>query len=77
MTDVPARHIVAKKLGRRVSRGEYERIFSKLFPIVVPSRRHGQAATFVMHPESPKAVRKHAHSLYDPKGKRARYAVDR
>ena len=54
MTDsVMTRDDVASKLGRRVSKGEFERIFSKLTITDGPRGRHA-----VRHPYSPKARRK-------------------
>lgn len=75
------RHIVARELGRRVSRGEFERIFSKLYPIRStvqsdkPWRPTGaKCFTYLMHPASPKSRRKHGHSWHTIiKGKRARF----
>ena len=68
---IPARHIVAKELGRRVSKGEYERMFSQLRPKQLPTVKEGisreTGKPIIYHPvvasrvpESPKAQRKKA-----------------
>jgi hypothetical protein len=76
------RQMVAKELGRRVSRGEYERIFSGLRPVVVlvesvsmKARKGSQRVTMVMREMSPKWNRKHRrHVLEDmPHDRRCRY----
>jgi len=76
--DMPSRHEVAKQLGRRVSRGEYERLlnlqFSHKSRVQSTSRgkRTGVArVTTVLHPAAPKAKRKHGAAA--EKDERARY----
>lgn len=73
-SDVPSRHEVAKELGRRVSKGEYERIFGRLFPKQLktvkkgwklgedgkPERTMYHPIVAQRHPDSPKALRKKA-----------------
>ena len=71
MTKMLSRLDVARQLGRRVSRGEFERIFSKLVRVSLPNvklrwvlqdGKHVQLPfkTYRMerHPDSPKARRK-------------------
>ncbi len=53
MANIMSRHEVAHYLGRRVSRGEYERIFSRLGVVKDP-----KGARFVRRAASPKALRK-------------------
>lgn len=76
MTKMMSRHDVARKLGRRVSKGEFERIFSKLVPNKLKTQKtvHGRdsegnakSVTYnptiaARHPHSPKAIRKNAES---------------
>lgn len=76
------RQEVAKRLGRRVSRGEFERMFSGFRPIVttVVSNSRGKQtgaprAVGIRHPFSPKAMRKRDALDAVDKGKRARYAA--
>ena len=82
-----SRHEVAKKLGRRVSRGERERLFNLLFEhrtrVTSCSRGKQTGAvrvTRVLHPHCPKAKRKHGLtgdwsnvSAHERKTSRARY----
>lgn len=74
MSNIPTRQEAAKQLGRRVSKGEYERIFSGLQPKVLKTVKHvryldkdgnKQRHSYnpriaVRHPDSPKAKRKQA-----------------
>jgi hypothetical protein len=67
---IPSRAETSATLGRRVSKGEYERIFSRLIPVQLPTTKIGRNANGdkVMYhpivagrvPESPKAQRKKA-----------------
>ena len=74
------RQAVAEKLGRRVSKGEFERMFAGMLakPVVVQSESRGRRpgvvrVTLVRHPWSPKARRKRDFA-HDGTGKRARYS---
>jgi len=69
--NMPTRSAVAKELGRRVSRGEYERMFSALRPVQLPTAKKGisrkTGEPLMYHPivakrveGSPKAERKKA-----------------
>ena len=76
------RQEVAKRLGRRVSRGEFERMFSGFKPVmtVVVSESRGRQtgaprAVGIRHPFSPKAMRKRDAFGAVDKGKRARYTA--
>ncbi len=78
MTKMLSRHDVARKLGRRVSRGEFERIFSGLrvhtyAHIKKWANYHPQS--LVMHEQSPKFRRKHRATLGDEHSYRARFAL--
>ena len=75
-----SRLFVQKELGRRVSRGEFERVMNKLVPIEVrtQSTRKGvpkgtPRIVMVMHPYSPKSKRKHPRWLDEDGGNRARF----
>lgn len=77
-----SRHMVAKELGRRVSRGEFERIFSKLRAVTVVvesvsrgARTGASRVTSVMREMSPKWNRKHRRHVLEnmPYDRRARY----
>ena len=77
--EVLTRQDVARKLGRRVSRGQFERMFAgcvrKTCRVVSVSRGRPTGAlrvTLVRHPLSPKARRK-GDALHGGTGKRARY----
>jgi len=75
---MPTRQEVAKELGRRVSRGEYERLlnlkFSHKMRVQSASRGRETGAarvTTVLHPLAPKSKRKHVAGA--EKNMRARY----
>ena len=77
--EVLTRQDVARKLGRRVSRGQFERMFAgwvrKTCRVTSVSRGRREGAlrvTVVRHPDSPKARRKD-DALHGGTGKRARY----
>jgi hypothetical protein len=56
-----SRHEAAKTLGRRVSRGEFERVFSQLKVQHIATGKPGKSAEIlVRHEDSPKAKRKKA-----------------
>lgn len=69
---IPSRAETSATLGRRVSKGEYERIFSRLIPVQLPTVKsgynlNGDKVMYHYHPlvakrvpESPKAQRKKA-----------------
>ena len=67
---IPSRAETSATLGRRVSKGKYERIFSRLIPVQLPTVKAGynlNGDKFMYHPlvakrvpESPKAQRKKA-----------------
>jgi hypothetical protein len=66
MGSMPSRQDVQRELGTRVSRGRHERILNLLFShktrVVSASRGRQTGAarvTRVLHPDCPKAVRKH------------------
>ncbi len=75
MPKMMSRHELAKHFGRRVSRGEFERIFSRLTPNKLKTQKtvHGRdsegnakSVTYnpvvaARHPQSPKAIRKRAN----------------
>ena len=68
---------VARKLGRRVSRGEFERIFSALRVHTYAHLKRGQnyhPQSLVMHEASPKFRRKHRATIGDEHSYRARFA---
>ncbi len=80
-----SREEVARKLGRRVSRGEYERVMDahlrKRFMVAVRSTSKGRhtgerKVVETLSPQSPKSRRKGKHAACEGqimKGKRARY----
>jgi len=80
---MPSRQEVAKELGRRVSRGEYERLLNLRFSHKsrVQSTSRGKRTgvtrvTTVLHPAAPKAKRKHSGEnmvAEEVKSRRARY----
>lgn len=85
MSPTTARHRVTKELGRRVSKGEYERIFSTLHRVplkttkVVYRQKDGKSDRIVYHPvmivmndHSPKFARKHGDTVGQKKSRRAR-----
>lgn len=87
MNNVPTREIVAHNFARRVSRGEYERVFSRLFPsklrtvcvsVVVDAKGERHVTRYnpivaVIHPASPKARRKYPNWMTEERGSRARF----
>lgn len=66
-----SRHEYARTLGRRVSRGEWERITHVFAVHMVKSRRRGVSMTLVLHPRTPRHTAR-ADKYRD--GPRARYA---
>ena len=80
-----SREEVAKRLGRRVSRGEYERVMDahlrKRFMVAITSTSRGRhtgerRVVETLSPKSPKSQRKGKHAACEGqvgKGKRARY----
>jgi hypothetical protein len=80
MTQAMSRHDWARKLGRRVSRGEFERTFGVLEPhvVMISSNSKGRATgsprvTKTVRQFSPKWWRKHRDTYVNPKSRRARY----
>ena len=79
-------HLVAKELGRRVSHGEYERMFSALIEVKIGDRTmklktggYVKVPTFSMsmHTMCPKWMRKHSDTIGVKHSRRARYDVDK
>ena len=86
MSKTTSRHEVAEYLGRRVSRGEYERIFSGLHRVPLKTTKtvyrltkEGNRERVVYHPvmvvmndHSPKFARKHGDTIGMKRSRRAR-----
>ena len=70
----------AKALGRRISRGEFERMFTRylVHKVIIQSNSKGRQTgkwnlTRTLDPQSPKFKRKHSDTLTQTKSRRARF----
>lgn len=69
---------VARELGRRVSRGEFERIFNRLRVhtyVHTKRRANYRPRSLVLHEQSPKFKRKHGDTVGVEHSRRDRFTV--